>query len=91
MYTGLFNFKNKYLYTNSLIDNEQPNVKSARFDWTAYRTLSEIYNWLDEQLMAYPNVLTNLSVGKSYENRTIRAIRLSHKEVGDNLTSVTFR
>lgn len=38
-------------------------------------------NWLDGMLLEYSTILTELEVGKTYQNRTIRAVRLSHKEV----------
>lgn len=64
-----------------LIDNEQPSTRASGLEWTSYHPLEAIYEWLDEQLLAYPNILTGYEVGQSYENRTIRAVRLSHKEV----------
>lgn len=65
---------------NSLIDNEQrANTRAQTFDWTSYNSYTEIYAWLDAQIAAYPNILTNIIIGNSYENRTIRAVKLSHK------------
>lgn len=64
-----------------LIDAEQRSTQSTSFDWTSYQTLESIYQWLDDQLLDYPAILTGLDVGESYENRTIRAVRLSHKAV----------
>lgn len=32
-------------------------------------------------LEEFPNVLTNYNFGYSYENRTLRAVKLSHKAV----------
>lgn len=67
----------------SLIDNEQPEQlerQSPRpFNWTTYHTYDEIYAWLDTQLVQHPAILTDYTIGLSYENRTIRAVRLSHK------------
>lgn len=67
-----------------LIDAEQPTERSTGFDWTSYETLESIYEWLDEKLLDYPSILTGMEVGQSYENRTIRAVRLSQKAVGFN-------
>lgn len=68
-----------YLFTAHycLIDGE--NVFG--FGWTAYYNLDEIYNWIDEQLVAYPQILTNLTVDYAYQGRAIRAVRLSHRSV----------
>lgn len=63
------------------IDSEQPRIYSSAFGWKAYYRLEIIYQWLDEQIKQYPTLLTNLTVGKSYEGRTIRAVKLSHKKV----------
>lgn len=62
-----------------MIDNEQPNDQSRNFDWTSYKTLEEIYAFLDTLLEAHPTVLTNINLGNSFENRTIRAVRISYK------------
>lgn len=76
---------NKFLILNkifycSLIDEEQPEVLSrAAFGWKQYHTITEIYDWLDQQLRQHPRVLTNINIGKSYEKRIIRAVKLSHR------------
>lgn len=67
-----------------LIDAETPKrhlraEPRATFGWESYHTLDEINNWLDELLESYPNILTSHRVGYSYQNREIRAIKLSHK------------
>lgn len=64
-----------------MIDNEQPKIRPRAFGWTAYQTLDEIYSWLDEQLAAYPTLLTAFTIGQSFENRTIRGVKLSAKAV----------
>jgi len=61
-----------------LIDNENPKTRAGEFDWTSYNTYDEIYAWLDTQLSTYPTILSNFVVGQSYQNRTIRGIRLTH-------------
>lgn len=64
-----------------LIDNEQPTIKSATFGWTQYHNVDVIHRWLDEKLKEFPQILTNVVVGRSFENRTIRGVRLSHRRV----------
>lgn len=63
-----------------LVDNEQP-VRSARagFDWTTYHTLEEMYTWFDELVAQHGSFLTIESYGTSYENREMKAIKLSKK------------
>lgn len=65
-----------------MIDDEQPRIAPrTTFGWAKYYGLEDIYNWLDELLLQYPDILTNYNFGTSYENRTIRAIKLSYKKV----------
>lgn len=66
----------------SLIDQETPKITpQAGFGWESYHTFEEIYDWLDELLAEYPNILTPHLVGYSYEGREIRAVKLSHRPV----------
>lgn len=66
-----------------LIDKEELKAaeKPKRFGWTRYYNLNEINNWIDQLLIQYPNTLTNYNYGKSYEGRTLRAIKVSMKKV----------
>lgn len=78
----LCKFRVTLWFNFSLIEKEQErSVYSDAFEWTRYHTLDEIYAWLDEQLEKHPDILTDYDVGLSHENRTIRAIRLSHNSV----------
>ncbi|XP_031627768.1 zinc carboxypeptidase-like [Contarinia nasturtii] len=76
-----YEMKNKIKIENlqSLIDEEQSDGASSRaaFGWNRYNTLKEINDWMDEMLRQYPSVLTNYDIGRSYEKRTIRALKLS--------------
>lgn len=66
-----------------LIDDEQPNDLDDAYDfgWKKYNDLDKIYKWLDHLLEKHPNVLTNYNYGTSYEGRTLRAVKVSHKKV----------
>lgn len=65
-----------------LIDDEQPKFASrGTFGWEKYYDLHDIYSWLNQILEQYPNSLTNYNFGTSYENRTMRAVKLSMKKV----------
>lgn len=68
---------------DSLIDEENSGARRAGFGWDNYYDLPDIYNWLDEQLAKYPEKLTGYEYGKSYENRTLRAVKLSNKKVSN--------
>jgi len=64
-----------------LIEAERPKVRPrADFGWTDYYTLEEIYNWLDSLVATYPDAVTPLSLGRSYEGREIRGVKVSFKE-----------
>lgn len=64
-----------------LLDAETPPIQPKAFGWTVYNNYSEIYNWLDELLETYPDVLTNYVIGSTYQGRPIRAVKISHKPV----------
>lgn len=65
-----------------LIDEEQPQSFSrATFGWKRYYGLQDIYKWMDQMIAQYPDELTNYNIGKSYEKRPFRAIKLSRKSV----------
>ncbi|KAL7740261.1 hypothetical protein ACLKA6_014523 [Drosophila palustris] len=63
-----------------IIDNEtDANTKAApTFGWTRYHNLAEIEAWLDEILATYPDVTEGFIIGKSYEGRNIRGLKISY-------------
>lgn len=57
-----------------------PNTLAAStFGWTRYHKLPEIEAWLDGILATYPDVTEGFEVGKSFEGRTIRGLKISYK------------
>lgn len=52
------------------------NVRSMT--WDAYYTLYDIYAWLDDLVIAYPDIVTGIIGGGSYEGREIKGIKISH-------------
>lgn len=80
--TNEFKHEIKTNNLQELIDAEQPKFSSDRsFGWEKYYDLNDIYKWLDQILEKYPNALTNFDYGTSYENRKLRAIKLSKVKV----------
>lgn len=80
----LLNKKHSFAPLSRLIDEEQPKFSPrGTFGWEKYYDLPDIYSWLDQLLEEYPDTLSNHNIGKSYENRTIRAIKLSSGKVSD--------
>ncbi|KAJ6625702.1 Zinc carboxypeptidase A 1 [Pseudolycoriella hygida] len=64
----------------TLIDAETPAIQPRAFGWTAYNNYTEIYDWMDVLLETYPTILTGHIVGTTYQDRPIRAVKLSYKE-----------
>lgn len=60
---------------------EQPVERSSEISWKQYNDLPTFDRWLDQLLKLYPDLLTEYIYGKSYENRNLRAVKLSHKAV----------
>lgn len=75
-----FQFFLRLLKLFSVIDEEQSEVSTrAAFGWRQYYNIDDIYEWLDQILRRYPLELTNYNIGKTYEKRNIRAIKLSKR------------
>lgn len=64
-----------------LIDNEQPARRDSDFTWTQYNDLPAFNKWLDGLLQRYPTILKEYVYGKSNEDRPLRAIRISYRDV----------
>jgi len=61
-------------------DRLQKIAKSSSdrsMDWKSYHTLDEITNWIDELAVNYPDLATVTEVGKSYEGRVMKLLKLS--------------
>lgn len=73
----------------SLIDNEQAAIARAKkakaivntIDWVSYYTYDQIYQWIDEQVAAYPQYLNVTTIGMSAEGRPIKLVTLSKRAV----------
>lgn len=75
-----------------MIDDEQPAVSTrAAFGWRQYHDINDIYEWLDQMLRRFPSELTSYNIGKTFEKRTIRGIKLSrHPERVPNDENILF-
>ncbi|XP_041969319.1 zinc carboxypeptidase-like [Aricia agestis] len=63
------------------IDKEKVGTytrNSRSMQWNAYYTLDQIYAWLDDIARAYPNIVSIIIGGRSYEGRDIKGIKISH-------------
>ncbi|XP_055589358.1 zinc carboxypeptidase-like [Uranotaenia lowii] len=63
-----------------IIDAERPHrrKRAVEFGWDDYRTLEEIYAWVDDLVLQYSDILTVETIGHSYEQREIKVVKLSH-------------
>lgn len=48
--------------------------------WDAYYNLASINAWIDDLAKHFPNIVTVIDGGTSYENRTIKGLKISHGE-----------
>jgi carboxypeptidase A len=64
----------------SLIDRESgnPGVHGTRkLDWNSYGSLADINEFLDEQVGLHPGTATLETIGKSFEGRDLRVLKIS--------------
>lgn len=66
--------------SSRVIDNERPNKgRRSTFGWDDYYSTAEIYAWLDDMVGRHSSILSSTTYGKSFENRDLKAVKLSHK------------
>ncbi|KAJ6640790.1 Zinc carboxypeptidase A 1, partial [Pseudolycoriella hygida] len=70
-----------------LIDDESKNIvrfnasaNGTDFGWKNYYELETIYAWLDHIAEKYSDLISVIIVGKSFEGRPIKGVKLSHKK-----------
>ncbi|XP_026742943.1 carboxypeptidase O-like [Trichoplusia ni] len=54
-------------------------LRSDMFSWENYHSLEDIYQWLADVAVKYPNIVELVSIGKSAEGREIYAMSLKKK------------
>lgn len=62
-----------------LIDETTPQTRSKSFDFTSYHTIEEIYKNLENLAEDNPDKVQIINGGKSYEDRTIKGVKVSFK------------
>ncbi|XP_045453066.1 zinc carboxypeptidase-like [Melitaea cinxia] len=64
------------------IDDETVSTFSRssvrNMEWNVYYNLSQINGWLDNLVSTYPNIVSKIVGGVSYEGRKIEGIKISH-------------
>ncbi|XP_053465127.1 carboxypeptidase A1 [Nycticebus coucang] len=71
----------------SLLDEEQEQMVAAQaralalstdtFNYAAYHTLEEIYNFMDTLVAEHPRLVSKIPIGKSFEGRDIYVLKFS--------------
>ena len=62
-----------------MIDKEDMKYqrRKAVYDWTSFRRYNETYAWMDDLASSRPNDISTFIVGKSYEGRDIKGLRIN--------------
>ncbi|KAM8973237.1 carboxypeptidase A1-like [Pelodytes ibericus] len=69
----------------ALLDKEQREMNDSKlkekrtnsFNYSTFHTLDEIYSWIDSLVAEYPNLVSKVDIGHSYEGRPIYALKFS--------------
>lgn len=79
-----FKWQLKVDNVQELIDGQQPKIKPrnelGQMEWESYHTFDEIMAWMDQLLVTYPDILTDVQIGYSVEGRPLRGLKLSKAE-----------
>lgn len=60
------------------MDNEQPmKQRKAALGWTSYWTYAEMSEWFDTLVAQYPDRISHIKYGVSYEGRELRGVKLN--------------
>jgi carboxypeptidase A len=62
-----------------MIDKEDTRYQRRKdvYDWSTYRRYNETYAWMDSLAASRPNDISTFIVGKSYEGRDIKGLRIN--------------
>ncbi|CAG9804827.1 unnamed protein product [Chironomus riparius] len=78
-----FKIEVKLLSNNlqEMIDKEDAATQRQRrtgvYDWSTYRSYNETYAWMESLAASRPNDISTFVVGKSYEGRDIKGLRVN--------------
>ena len=64
---------------------ESSGVNADDFAYNKYHPLEEIHAWIDQMVQTYPDLATSFSVGKSYENRDLKGLKISSNKAAVKL------
>ncbi|XP_067625455.1 zinc carboxypeptidase A 1-like [Eurosta solidaginis] len=58
--------------------NKRMQGRATGYNWEAYQTLDDTYTWLIRWANSYPNNVTLIEGGKTYEKRSILGLKISY-------------
>lgn len=58
----------------------KPQKRIIEYDWKRYHDLDETYSWLESLAKRFPDQVTLVEAGQSYEGRKIMGLKISYKE-----------
>jgi hypothetical protein len=61
--------------------SDENDEEIKQMTWTEYHNYQTIYAWLDSLKAEFSDFVTIEEIGKSYENRPIKLIKISKKTV----------
>ena len=50
------------------------------FAYDKYHTIDDIHAWIDQMVQTYPTLASTFTVGKSYEQRNIKGLKISSNQ-----------
>ena len=60
-----------------VIDSEQPTKQRKNFDWVSYWDYNKVNEWMDSLVAQYPQHVTHINYGKSFQNRDLRGVKVN--------------
>lgn len=74
-------FKSNFSFISRKISKENIGSlsRSGRMSWDSYYRLEDIHAWMDSLGAAYPQIVSVISAGRSYEGRDIKGLKISFK------------
>lgn len=73
-----FEYAIKIQNVQERIELETPSVAPLALGWESYYRVDDIFQFLDDQINAYPGIVSGFTAGQSYEGRPIRGVKISY-------------
>ncbi|XP_032785295.2 carboxypeptidase B [Daphnia magna] len=70
------------------ISDEKVKAQGYKMDWTSYHRLSDIYSYLTYLANSFPQIVTLIDIGWSYEGRPLYVVRISSASSPDTKPAI---